>query len=272
MMNSNKKITQEDLKRVSLRYMLGGQLGWNYERMMNVAYLHAILPILQKLYGNNQEELIEMLEMENQFYNTSPFLSAFITGIDLSIQSKDGKKSKEAVAALKTSMMGPFAAIGDSLFGAVIPTILGSLAAYMGLKGNPLGVIIWLLTAIIIWALRYYELPLAYNQGEKLISGVGNLLNSLTDAATLLGIVVIGGLIPTVVNVICPLTIKIGKKSLDLQTGMFDQILPALIPIILVSIAYWLLGKKNMTSTKVIWIFLIGSILCYSLKLLGIKA
>ena len=263
-------LTKEDLRRVNLRYMFGGQLGWNYERMMNVAYVHAILPAMIKMYGDDSDVLRDMLQMEMQFYNTSPFLSAIITGMDLSLQNESGTKSKEAVAAIKTGLMGPFAAVGDSLFGAVIPTILGSLAAYMGMKGNPIGVIIWLLCAVVILGLRYFELPLAYREGKKLVSNVGNLLNNLTDAATLLGVFVIGGLIPTVVNVIVPFKLTIGKKSLAIQAGMLDQILPALVPIALVALAYWLLGRKKMNSTRVIWVFLIGSIVLYSLKLLAV--
>ncbi|QGV16949.1 PTS system, mannose-specific IID component [Lacticaseibacillus paracasei subsp. paracasei] len=263
-------LTKEDLRRVNLRYMFGGQLGWNYERMMNVAYVHAILPAMIKMYGDDSDVLRDMLQMEMQFYNTSPFLSAIITGMDLSLQNESGTKSKEAVAAIKTGLMGPFAAVGDSLFGAVIPTILGSLAAYMGMKGNPIGVIIWLLCAIVILGLRYFELPIAYREGKKLVSNVGNLLNNLTDAATLLGVFVIGGLIPTVVNVIVPFKLTIGKKSLAIQADMLDQILPALVPIALVALAYWLLGCKKMNSTRVIWVFLIGSIVLYSLKLLAV--
>ncbi|MCP9305089.1 PTS system mannose/fructose/sorbose family transporter subunit IID [Lacticaseibacillus paracasei] len=263
-------LTKEDLRRVNLRYMFGGQLGWNYERMMNVAYVHAILPAMIKMYGDDSDVLRDMLQMEMQFYNTSPFLSAIITGMDLSLQNESGTKSKEAVAAIKTGLMGPFAAVGDSLFGAVIPTILGSLAAYMGMKGNPIGVIIWLLCAVIILGLRYFELPIAYREGKKLVSNVGNLLNNLTDAATLLGVFVIGGLIPTVVNVIVPFKLTIGKKSLAIQADMLDQILPALVPIALVAVAYWLLGRKKMNSTRVIWVFLIGSIVLYSLKLLAV--
>lgn len=263
-------LTKEDLRRVNLRYMFGGQLGWNYERMMNVAYVHAILPAMIKMYGDDSDVLRDMLQMEMQFYNTSPFLSAIITGMDLSLQNESGTKSKEAVAAIKTGLMGPFAAVGDSLFGAVIPTILGSLAAYMGMKGNPIGVIIWLLCAIVILGLRYFELPIAYREGKKLVSNVGNLLNNLTDAATLLGVFVIGGLIPTVVNVIVPFKLTIGKKSLAIQADMLDQILPALVPIALVALAYWLLGRKKMNSTRVIWVFLIGSIVLYSLKLLAV--
>lgn len=263
-------LTKEDLRRVNLRYMFGGQLGWNYERMMNVAYVHAILPAMIKMYGDDSDVLRDMLQMEMQFYNTSPFLSAIITGMDLSLQNESGTKSKEAVAAIKTGLMGPFAAVGDSLFGAVIPTILGSLPAYMGMKGNPIGVIIWLLCAIVILGLRYFELPIAYREGKKLVSNVGNLLNNLTDAATLLGVFVIGGLIPTVVNVIVPFKLTIGKKSLAIQADMLDQILPALVPIALVALAYWLLGRKKMNSTRVIWVFLIGSIVLYSLKLLAV--
>lgn len=263
-------LTKEDLRRVNLRYMFGGQLGWNYERMMNVAYVHAILPAMIKMYGDDSDVLRDMLQMEMQFYNTSPFLSAIITGMDLSLQNESGTKSKEAVAAIKTGLMGPFAAVGDSLFGAVIPTILGSLAAYMGMKGNPIGVIIWLLCAVVILGLRYFELPIAYREGKKLVSNVGNLLNNLTDAATLLGVFVIGGLIPTVVNVIVPFKLTIGKKSLAIQADMLDQILPALVPIALVAVAYWLLGRKKMNSTRVIWVFLIGSIVLYSLKLLAV--
>ena len=263
-------LTKEDLRRVNLRYMFGGQLGWNYERMMNVAYVHAILPAMIKMYGDDSDVLRDMLQMEMQFYNTSPFLSAIITGMDLSLQNESGTKSKEAVAAIKTGLMGPFAAVGDSLFGAVIPTILGSLAAYMGMKGNPIGVIIWLLCAVVILGLRYFELPLAYREGKKLVSNVGNLLNNLTDAATLLGVFVIGGLIPTVVNVIVPFKLTIGKKSLAIQADMLDQILSALVPIALVALAYWLLGRKKMNSTRVIWVFLIGSIVLYSLKLLAV--
>ena len=263
-------LTKEDLRRVNLRYMFGGQLGWNYERMMNVAYVHAILPAMIKMYGDDSDVLRDMLQMEMQFYNTSPFLSAIITGMDLSLQNESGTKSKEAVASIKTGLMWPFAAVGDSLFGAVIPTILGSLAAYMGMKGNPIGVIIWLLCAIVILGLRYFELPIAYREGKKLVSNVGNLLNNLTDAATLLGVFVIGGLIPTVVNVIVPFKLTIGKKSLAIQADMLDQILPALVPIALVALAYWLLGRKKMNSTRVIWVFLIGSIVLYSLKLLAV--
>ncbi len=267
---TDKRITEKDIRKASLRYMFGGQLGWNYERMMSVAYVRSIYPILHQLYGEDPDTLQEMLKMEMQFYNTSPFLSAIITGIDLSLQNEKGAKSKDAIAAVKTGLMGPFAAVGDALFGAVIPTIFGSLAAYMGQQGNPVGVIIWLGAALVILFLRYFEMPFAFREGKKLVSNLGNLLNNMTDAATLMGVLVIGGLIPTVVKVTVPFELKIGEKVLVLQTDLLDAILPNLVPVTLVALAYWLLGLKHMNSTRLIWLFLIASIVCYSFKILAI--
>lgn len=271
MMNSKQiKLDDKDIRQISLRYMFGGQLGWNYERMMSVAYVRAMYPALKKMYGHDTQQFKEILKTEMQFFNTSPFLTAIIMGMDLSIQNKEGFKSKEAVAAVKTSLMGPFAAVGDALFGAVLPTIFGSLAAYMALDKNPIGVILWLVAAVVILGLRYFELPIAFKEGSNLLNSMGNVLKNLTESATLLGVMVIGGLIPTVVKVVVPYVVKIGEKKLEIQTEVLDRLLPALVPLLLVSLAYWLLGRKGMNSTRVIWIFLILSIVLNALKVLAI--
>ncbi|WP_273341758.1 PTS system mannose/fructose/sorbose family transporter subunit IID [Alloiococcus otitis] len=263
------KLSKKDLKRISLRYLFGAQLGWNYERMMNVAYTNAISPAVRKLYDED-EDIKDILKTEMQFFNTSPFMNALILGMDLALQEKDGKDSKEAVAAVKTSLMGPFAAVGDSLFGSVLPAIFGALAAYMGLEGNPLGVIIWLIAAVAIAVMRYYQLPFAFRQGEKLLTNMQGLLSNLTEAATLLGVFVVGGLVPTVVNVEVPFELNIGEAVVDIQADMLDQILPALVPIALVALAYWLLGRDKLNSTKVIWIFLFLSIILYAVGFLDV--
>ncbi len=37
----------------------------------------------------------------------------------------------------------------------------------MGLEGNPLGVLLWLLVSLIILFLRYFELPIAFREGKN---------------------------------------------------------------------------------------------------------
>ena len=67
---NQEKITDQDIKRVSKRWILASQITWNYEKMMGVCYLYAILPILRKLYKKS-EDLKEMMkndkpEQENE--------------------------------------------------------------------------------------------------------------------------------------------------------------------------------------------------------------
>lgn len=65
-----------------------------------------------------------MMKTHTQFFNTSNFFNTIITGIDLAIEEKEGFQAKDTISGLKAGLMGPFAAIGDSIFAALVPTIL----------------------------------------------------------------------------------------------------------------------------------------------------
>lgn len=264
----NNILSKKDLFRASYRWLLGSQICWNYERMMSTGYLYTLLPFLEKKYDGSKEELQEMLESHNQFFNCNPMMGHFIVGIDMAIEEQEGFQSKDVVTGIKTGLMGPFAGVGDTIFGVLIPTILGSIAAYMGLKGNATGVIIWLLVNIAICISRLLYLPFGYKQGLKLVNEFGDKLNALTDAAILLGVTVVGALIPTVINAPVSFVYKSGEVEMKLQE-ILDQIMPALIPACLVALIYWLLGRKGMTSTKAILLVMVLSIAFYNLKILG---
>ena len=51
---------------------------------------------------------------------------------------------------------------------------------------------------------------------------------------------------------------------------MLDPIMPAIVPVALVLLAYYLLSKKSLNSNKVIWIFLVLSILLHTLNILSV--
>lgn len=266
MMKSNYKLTEKDFKQINRRSLLGFQLGWNYERMQGSGYLYTILPQLRKMYGDDTPELKEMMKLHVQFFNTSNFFNTMITGIDLAIEEKEGIEGKESVSGIKVGLMGPFAAIGDSIFGALVPTIFGALAANMAINGNPTGIFIWIFAQIGVMVFRWKQLKFAYKEGVSLVSNMQGRLAALTDAATLLGVFMVGALVATMINVKIGWSPKIGQVPLDIQNSL-DMIMPRLFPAFIVGIVYWLLGKKNITSTKAIFIVLIVSI---GLSALGI--
>ncbi|EOB3455777.1 PTS system mannose/fructose/sorbose family transporter subunit IID [Enterococcus hirae] len=266
MTKSNYKLTKEDFKQINRRSLFTFQLGWNYERMQGSGYLYTILPQLRKLYGDNSPELKEMMKTHTQFFNTSNFFNTIVTGIDLAIEEKEGIDGKDTVSGLKAGLMGPFAAIGDSIFAALIPTIFGALAANMAINGNPTGIFIWIIAQIAVMIFRWKQLEFAYREGISLVTTMQHRLTALTDAATLLGVFMVGALVATMINVKLSWAPSIGNVTLNMQNNL-DMILPRLLPAGIVAAIYWMLGKKNMTSTKAIFIVLV---VCVALSALGV--
>lgn len=266
MTKSNYKLTKEDFKQINRRSLFTFQLGWNYERMQGSGYLYTILPQLRKLYGDNSPELKEMMKTHTQFFNISNFFNTIVTGIDLAIEEKEGIDGKDTVSGLKAGLMGPFAAIGDSIFAALIPTIFGALAANMAINGNPTGIFIWIIAQIAVMIFRWKQLEFAYREGISLVTTMQHRLTALTDAATLLGVFMVGALVATMINVKLSWAPSIGDVTLNMQNNL-DMILPRLLPAGIVAAIYWMLGKKNMTSTKAIFIVLV---VCVALSALGV--
>ena len=259
MTNSNYKLTKEDFKQINKRSLFTFQLGWNYERMQASGYLYMLLPQLRKMYGDGTPELKEMMKLHTQFFNTSPFFHTIIAGFDLAMEEKDGVKSKDAVNGIKTGLMGPFAPLGDSIFGSLVPAIMGSIAATLAIAGNPAGIFLWIAVAVAYDIFRWKQLEFAYKEGVNLITNMQSTLTALVEAASVLGIFMVGALVATMINFEVSWVLKIGEKAIDFQ-DMMNLIFPRLIPAVFTGFIFWLLGKKGMNSTKAIFIIIIMAV------------
>ncbi|UQF23940.1 PTS system mannose/fructose/sorbose family transporter subunit IID [Vagococcus lutrae] len=262
----NYKLTKKDFNQINRRNLFTFQLGWNYERMQNTSYLYTVLPQLRKIYGDDTDDLKEAMKNHTQFFNTSNFFNTIITGTNLAIEEQEGIEAKETVAGIKVGLMGSFAAIGDSIFAALIPAIFGAIAANMAVNGNPTGIFIWIAVNIGIMYFRWRQLEFAYKEGVTLVTRMQSKLSALTDAATLLGVFMVGALIATMINIKIGFAPQIGELTVDIQEKI-DMVLPRIVPAALVGSVYWLLGRKKMTATKAIFIVLIVSV---ALSALGV--
>src|SRR5699024_3968327 len=158
--------------------------------------------------------------------------------------------------------------IGETLFGVLITTIIASIASYMALEGNWLGILGWILVNIAIVIFRFYSVNIVYTNSTKLVKLTKIQIDNYSQAATVLGITVVGSLIATVVNANIVADLNMGEVSISGQE-IFDQILPNLVPALIVGITYYLLGRKNMTSTKAILLIMLLSIFAYVIGFLG---
>ena len=111
-------------------------------------------------------------------------------------------------------------------------------------------------------------MTLGYEKGSMLVGSIGGLLKNLTEAANILGITVVGALVPSVLNAKFALEWQNGEVLFSLQE-IADKIMPGLAPVAIVGFTYWLLGRKKMTSTKAIFILMGLGIVLYNLKILA---
>lgn len=261
-------LSGSELRQINLRSLLGFQLGWNYERMQGSGYLYCLLPLMRRLYGDGSDELTHMLRTENQLFNTSNFLNNIVLGVDAALQVRKGAEAEEAIVGLKTGLMGPLASVGDALFGSLLPAIIGALAASLAVAGNPLGVVIWVIECVATGVLRWWETGFAYRTGVSLATGLGERLQALTSSAGVLGIYMVGALVASNINVVFAMKPEIAGKAVDIQSTL-NAVLPGLLPAGIVALIFWGLGRKGMTSTKMIFITLALSV---ALSALGVIA
>lgn len=279
MTDTTRKFSKKELRQMNWRWIWESQIGWNYERMQGLGYLTTMLPAIKKLYGDNPELQEKALEVHSQFFNTTPQMGDIIVGIDLAIEEQDPTESGlSVVASLKTALMGPFAGIGDTLFGMIAGAVFGSIAASMAVQGNWIGTGIWeIWQFLVLFLIRPQLFDLGYTQGVKLVTSMSDKMQALTDAAGVLGLTVTGAMIASMVKVpLATYTVQVGTDemsgdpilvSYNLQQYA-DQIMPKLLPAVLAGLCYWMLGKKWMNSNRLIWAVIIGAILLHVLGVL----
>lgn len=261
------KISLQDIKKVRYRWLLLGEAAWNYEKMQGLGYCYSMIPVLKKLYPD-EADMKKALQTHLQFFNTHQEFAEIILGIDIAMEEKEGAASLEAVSAIKTGLMGPLAGIGDTLFGVIANTIFFSVGSYMALEGNPIGIFLYLIWGVVRVIMRGYFIRIGYREGTKLIENLGDKMNRVTEAASILGLTVVGALIPSVVSANVLFVFKSGEVEMELQ-AILNQIMPGLIPVLLVLLVYTLLNRKGMTSFKAIIFVMILGIACSAAGILG---
>ena len=149
------------------------QSSWNFERLQNTGFLFSIYLILKKIYKNNIELLKKAIERHIDFFNTNIFFASAVFGmivrLEEELDNSDAHKKHTEIESAKIGVMGPLAAIGDSIFWSTIKPfalLIGCGFTYlMGFTpesffyGFGLSVIIFNLPRIII---KYYLLIKSY--------------------------------------------------------------------------------------------------------------
>lgn len=257
-MTQDGALDKKTIKNCFWRWTFLGELGWNYERMQGLGYCFCMMPALKKIYKDDEDALEAAVANHLQFFNTNMYTGNIILGANLAIELSLKSEGEEVVSGLKTGLMGPLAGVGDSVLGVIPNTIMGSIAAYMALQGNPLGCMLWIALGAVFMGLRWAFFQIGYRQGEHAVQTIAQHMKPITKAASILGLAVVGALVYSTISVHAPGTFVFGEMNQPIQE-LLDSIMPGLLSFLTAAGVYWLLGRKGMTSNKVILIvFVIG--------------
>jgi mannose PTS system EIID component len=115
MNDGEKKVRTADLLGVLWRSFLI-QASWSFDRMQSLGFAYAMLPVLRRLYPDGVERA-SRLKLHMEYFNTQPYLAAFILGAAARLeQDRAAGRGTGDVSALKSALMAPLGALGDSFF------------------------------------------------------------------------------------------------------------------------------------------------------------
>ena len=252
-------IPQSALFRAAMIWETWVQTCYNYERMMGMACAHTFLPVVKYLYPNDKAKQIDLMTREMEFFNVHPEFGSCILGLAISLEEEKamGKDiPNEFITNIKTSLMGPLAGVGDTIWqGVLIPILLAfCIDITLSGDGNVWGAIAYaVLMLVITYAFSYFNFMFGYRAGSSAIMDFleKGLLNKLLKGASIMGCMVMGGLIVNYVSVKCGIVITTSGSTFSLQESLFDAVLPNILPLGVTMGVYGLMQKK-WTSVKII--------------------
>jgi mannose/fructose/N-acetylgalactosamine-specific phosphotransferase system component IID/mannose/fructose/N-acetylgalactosamine-specific phosphotransferase system component IIC len=256
-------LTQKDLNKMFWRtYAFPSG---NAERHLAGSMLYVLgTATLPKLF-KTKEEMSAAMKRHLMFYNVQPTLSALVMGSVAAMEEEI--EEKDTIIAYKAGVMGPMAGIGDSIYWFTFRPIVMAIAASLAMTGSIAGPIVGLvLWNIINLGTKYWYLNAGYKRGLELMEQLrGGLIEKITKAAAVVGLMVMGTLAITFVSVKTTLAIPLPDADPLQVQPMLDGIMPGLLNIAVLLVLLRLVKKVNPS-----WLLLIIIAASILLRAIGV--
>lgn len=254
MKNTNQRLNKKDLWNI-FRSQFFIRSCLNFERFQNIGFTHAMSPIIEKYY-DTPEEKQEAIDRHMQMFLTQPMVASIPIGVAAAMEERlvvDGDIEAESIDSTKVALMGPLAALGDSLINGTARPILAGIACSMALSGSILGPILFLIgMTIITLGVRYLGVFKGYEKGVKLVADLqqSGLIGRITELASVAAYVVIGGFVVSNVAFNLNIVYTTGDATINIQQTL-DSLLPSILPVALTFGIYKLMSKKKVSAILV---------------------
>lgn len=247
-MSSKERLTRKDLWSI-FRRQIFIRSALNFERHQASGFANAMVPIAEKYY-DTKEEKAEVLQRHMQLFLTQPMISAIPVGISAAMEERialEGDIDKESVNAVKMALMGPLAALGDSIINGTIRPLIAGIAISLAQGGSALGpILFFLVMSAVSLGVRYFGVFKGYEKGVTIVDDIqkSGLIFKLTDFASIAAYTIIGGFIPAVVSLSTKLSMTTGETVFKVQEQL-DALVPGILPLGITLLMYYLFTKRK---------------------------
>lgn len=261
-------LSNKDLMQVYSRYIhLNGMN--DYPGQMHGGFTYSMIPALKKIYKDDPEKRVDAYKRHmSEYFNATPYVCGLPMGVVLALEeenARDPEFDTSTITGIKTALMGPLSAIGDTLFHATLRVIATAVVISLATQGNILGPILFLaIFNIPQLIVRWWTLKSGYSMGTKLLEQAesSGIMEKISYAASVIGLAAIGAMTAFNVNLTTALSIPnaAGGDPTTIQS-LLDTVMPKMLPLALVLICYALLRKKVNVIPLLLGLLVVGVVL-----------
>lgn len=246
------------------------------ERMLGCSMMMLMNSARDDIYPGDLEKQIDLVQRHAVFFNTQQGFGAIIWGIMLGMEIEnartDGGVPNDMIQAIKTALASPIAGIGDTLWQILFTPMILSIGIGLSAEGSALGAIfVFVVYCAVNIPLTYVLFSMGIRLGtdgaEMLIGS--ELKDRLLLAVETMGIMVVGGVVASMVNVKTGLVFNVNGVTIDLMNDFFNAIYPGIPSLITVGLTYFFVKKKHATAMQVMWAMLAISVVGYFTHILA---
>jgi len=154
------------------------QASWNFEKMQGLGFAAALAPAIDDIYGGDEAAAREARARHLVYFNTHPIMASAVLGATVRLEEKvrAGELAPETAASFKKKVMGPYGAIGDSLFWRSIRPLASIIGIIATLAWGVWGPVVFLVVYNALHlSMRWKWLERGYALGTGVVSYIGGL-------------------------------------------------------------------------------------------------
>lgn len=264
-MQQPEEITAKDVTKSYLRWHFANEIPHTFERYLAPSLLYGMMPILRKLYKND-DELRKAYQRQLLFFNTQmTWGGGIITGLMASMEAKRAEEvangepitmTDDLLYNTKAGLMGALAGIGDAIDSGTIQYIFIAIAIPWAQAGSMMGALFpFVCFALYQAMIGVFFARQAFKMGRDATSLMSdNTVKIAIEVLSILGLFMMGILAGNYVQVESTLKFTMSGREFVLQE-LLDKIVPGLLPLAVVMGVYWYYNKYGLNVTKaLLWL------------------